>query len=61
VIVTKDSDFYDRLTVKGYPPKLIWVRTGNLSTPFLTKLFQSKQAAIKTFLQDPDLGYLEIL
>lgn len=61
VIVTKDSDFYDRLTLKGYPPKLIWVRTGNVSTAFLIGLFQSKQAAISTFLQNPDMGYLEVL
>ena len=61
VIVTKDSDFYDRLTLKGYPPKLIWVRTGNVSTAFLIRLFQSKQAVIRTFLQNPDMGYLEML
>ena len=37
-IVTKDSDFYDRLTLNGFPPKLIWVRTGNVSTSYLLKL-----------------------
>lgn len=60
VIVTKDSDFYDRLTLKGYP-KLIWVRTGNVSMAFLITLFQSQQAVVKTFLQNPDVGYLELL
>lgn len=61
VIVTKDSDFYDRLTLKGYPPKLIWVRTGNVSTDYLIQLFQSRQAGIKAFLENPDMGYLELL
>lgn len=61
VIITKDSDFYDRLTLKGYPPKLIWVRTGNVSTDFLIQLFQAKQASIKAFLENSDIGYLEVL
>src|SRR5688572_25386809 len=55
VIITKDSDFYDRLTLKGHPPKLIWVRTGNASTLFLVELFRSNISTIQTFVKNPDL------
>ena len=30
VILTKDADFFDRLTLDGPPPKVVWVRLGNL-------------------------------
>ena len=32
VIVTFDSDFYDISLLNGLPPKIIWIRTGNLTT-----------------------------
>lgn len=31
-IVTQDSDFNDLNSLIGFPPKVIWVRTGNLNT-----------------------------
>lgn len=61
VIVSKDSDFYDRLTIKGSPPKLIWVRTGNVSTAFLLELFRVHRDHIDDFLKDKEATCLEIL
>ncbi|MCO6491152.1 MAG: DUF5615 family PIN-like protein, partial [Phaeodactylibacter sp.] len=31
-IVTKDVDFFDLGLLRGYPPKVIWLRCGNTST-----------------------------
>jgi predicted nuclease of predicted toxin-antitoxin system len=31
-IVTFDADFYDIGLINGCPPKIIWLRTGNLTT-----------------------------
>jgi len=31
-IVSKDSDFYDRSSLYGSPPKVIWLRVGNCAT-----------------------------
>ena len=31
-IVTQDSDFNDFNLLYGFPPKIIWIRTGNLRT-----------------------------
>lgn len=31
-IVTFDADFYEISLLKGSPPKIIWIRTGNLTT-----------------------------
>ena len=38
-IVTFDSDFADLSIVWGYPPKIIWLRTGNLTTLVISHLF----------------------
>jgi predicted nuclease of predicted toxin-antitoxin system len=32
VIVSKDSDFSERSTLRGSPPKVIWLRIGNCTT-----------------------------
>jgi predicted nuclease of predicted toxin-antitoxin system len=29
LIVTKDSDFSDISLLRGFPPKIIWIRRGN--------------------------------
>lgn len=61
VIVTKDSDFYERLTIKGSPPRLIWIRTGNVSTAFLLELFRVNTKLVNDFIRNTKIGYLEIL
>ena len=31
-IVTQDSDFNDLFLINGFPPKIIWFKTGNIKT-----------------------------
>ena len=59
-IVTFDSDFCDLTTLKGFPPKIIWIRTGNTTTKNLEKIIRKKFEIIKIFLTE-DYGCLEIL
>ena len=40
-IVTKDSDIYDIGLIKGFPPKIIWIRSGNTSSAYLLSLMKS--------------------
>ena len=30
IIITKDADFYNRMVLYGPPPKVIWIRLGNM-------------------------------
>jgi len=32
LIVTKDADFSDLCVLRGFPPKILWIRRGNCST-----------------------------
>lgn len=59
--VTFDSDFYDLSLTYGHPPKLIWLKTGNMTTRNLEKLFADKAAQIEDFAVDPELSCLEII
>lgn len=53
-IVTFDSDFYDFSLIKGVPPKIIWLRTGNSSTTNIASVIIREQQKIISFLQDED-------
>jgi len=59
-IVTFDSDFCDLNIIKGFPPKIIWIRTGNTTTKNLENLLRKKKDLIKLFLSE-DYGCLEII
>ncbi len=39
IVITKDSDFLDSFYVKGIPPKLLLVSTGNINNNDLIGLF----------------------
>jgi predicted nuclease of predicted toxin-antitoxin system len=53
-IVTFDSDFSSLATLYGHPPKIIWLRTGNISTDSLIQFFESHSEIIKEFLTSAD-------
>lgn len=61
IIVTQDSDFNDLTALYGFPPKIIWIRSGNLKTNEIADLLISNQSSIQAFLDDKDLGCFEII
>ena len=59
-IVTQDSDFNERSLIYGYPPKVIWLRTGNVSTANIKLLLRKHHKDILLFDKDKTLGCLQI-
>lgn len=54
-ILTRDTDFFDRIMLDGSPPKVIWVRLGNIRKRDLeSKLLQLWPSIVK-LLEDSDL------
>lgn len=49
VIVTKDADFHERSLLYGHPPKVIWLRIGNVSTESIYECLIRDQTAIVAF------------
>jgi predicted nuclease of predicted toxin-antitoxin system len=59
-IVSKDADFNDIQQIEGFPPKIIWIRSGNCSTKYVKDLLLENEVEIKSFLLSDELGLLEI-
>ncbi len=59
VVVTKDSDFYHSHLLHGKPWKLLLIRTGNIRTKDLTRLFQQHLPAIVAALERNSLVELD--
>ena len=63
VIVTFDSDYYDLSLIRGCPPKVIWLRIGNLLTNELAKVIIINSQRIIDFItlkENEDKSCLEI-
>ena len=60
VIVTKDADFSDLCVLKGYPPKVIWIRRGNCSANDLAQLLREHHPQIEALDSDQLIGVLTL-
>ena len=61
IIVTQDSDFNDLNLLLGFPPKIIWIRTGNLRTKAIMEVLINYMSDIEKFISDIDHGCFEII
>jgi len=48
-IVTKDSDFRHRSSLRGHPPKVIWIALGNCSTRMVEGLLRHRITEVTEF------------
>jgi len=60
IIVTQDSDFNDLNSLYGFPPKIIWIRTGNLKTQSIVDILIDNIDEIVKFINDSNYGCFEI-
>jgi predicted nuclease of predicted toxin-antitoxin system len=60
VIVTKDVDFSDLCLLKGFPPKVIWIRRGNCSVNQLEQLLREHFEQIEVLEVDQFNGVLTL-
>lgn len=60
VIVSKDVDFSDLSAIRGFPPKLIWLRLGNCTTRQVELCLRGNQQAIIAIDTDGSIGVLAL-
>ena len=60
MIVTKDADFSEFGLVKGFPPKIIWIRRGNCSTQEIELILRENFSEIGALSENPEIGILTI-
>ena len=49
IIVTKDSDFFDRYLLKGAPPKVLLLEIGNTKNTILFRFIEEQIPRVKIF------------
>ncbi len=59
-LLTKDTDFFEQLALEGAPPKVIWLRTGNLRRAELENMLLRLWPQIIGVLQTADLVEVHI-
>lgn len=59
-ILTFDEDFAEIQNLHSFPPKIIWLRTGNVSTSEIASLLMKLKKEINEFLNNDELGIYEI-
>jgi predicted nuclease of predicted toxin-antitoxin system len=60
IIITKDGDFLNLLELKGFPPKIVLLKTGNNSSKALMELLIKIKPMIEE-LEKNEYGLLEII
>ncbi|MBM0741681.1 DUF5615 family PIN-like protein [Phormidium sp. CLA17] len=59
-IVTQDADFADRSRLYGAPPKVVWLRCGNVPTSNVDALLRAGTEAIQELMSSSPLNCLEL-
>ena len=60
MLVSKDADFSELGLMRGFPPKVIWIRRGNCSTSDIEYLLRSNVDVIDEFAQDTESSVLAL-
>jgi predicted nuclease of predicted toxin-antitoxin system len=61
IIITNDDDFSILSALKGFPPKVVLLKTGNQSNNYLLEILVKHQSDIEMFNVAKELGLLEII
>jgi len=61
LIVTNDEDFLHLSVLKGFPPKVLLLRTGNQSRQFVEQILIDTKDQIKAFAELSEYGVLELI
>jgi len=59
-IVTLDGDFADIASLRGSPPKIIWLRCGNQPTAVVERILRDNASAIQAFAEADEPVCLEL-
>ena len=59
-VITQDNDFNNLIDIRGFPPKVIWLRTRNCNRKFMADLLIRSKQAIQELVQTEEYGLLEI-
>jgi len=53
-IISKDSDFQERSVLRGYPPKVVWLRAANCTAAEIEHLLRTAGPLVTRFVQQDE-------
>ncbi|MFM8931503.1 MAG: DUF5615 family PIN-like protein [Gemmataceae bacterium] len=59
-IVSKDADYNALSVLWGFPPKVIWILSGNCTTADIEGLFRNRSADVIRFNENTEAGTLAL-
>jgi predicted nuclease of predicted toxin-antitoxin system len=59
-LVSKDADFSDINLLRGFPPRVLWLRIGNCTTAQVEALLRLHHETIEHMESDPAVGVLAL-
>jgi len=59
-IVTQDSDFNDLSIIKGFPPYVVWIKTGNSLVSEIENTLRTHSITLHDFFKKQSIGLIEI-
>lgn len=60
LLVSKDTDFYERSIAFGAPPKIIWLRIGNCTVDETAALLRNQYIVVRHFAEDAVASFLPL-
>lgn len=54
IIITNDEDFLDMVNLKGFPPKIVLLKTGNQSNSYVEELLIKHKADVQFLYKSHD-------
>ena len=60
IIVNQDADFFEMMLMKGFPPKIVWLRCGNTSSQTVLKIIINNSETIHRLDTDSTIGCIEL-
>jgi predicted nuclease of predicted toxin-antitoxin system len=60
ILVSKDADFSEMSMLRGFPPKVIWLRIGNCTTTQIETLLRNHFEAIEQLEAEASIGILTL-
>jgi len=60
ILLSKDADFVELSTLRGFPPKVVWLRLGNCVTRDIHEAIRSNSIAIAELSHDRERGVLAL-
>ncbi len=60
IIVSKDADFAELSMLRGFPPKVLWLRMGNCVTRDIEDMIRANHPFISQLVEDDQRGILSL-